>query len=83
LLYTNLKKNLTAEVAEHAEVEMAKCPKLGCRGKSGPLSHPSRKVKTVKGLSRNDLCALCFLSVHPLASIPGGSKGKEESISIE
>jgi len=29
------------------------------------------------------LCALCFLFVHALVSIPGGSKGKEESIFIE
>jgi hypothetical protein len=42
-------KNLTAEVAEHAEVKMAKTSGPGCRGKSGPLFHPSRKVKTAKG----------------------------------
>jgi hypothetical protein len=77
------KKNLTAEVAEHAEVETAKSSGPGCRGKSGALSHPSRKVKTAKGLSRNDLCALCFLFVHPLVSIPGRPKGKEGSISIK
>jgi hypothetical protein len=29
------------------------------------------------------LCVLCFLFVHPLVSIPGGSKGKEQSISIK
>jgi len=29
------------------------------------------------------LCALCFLFVHPLVFIPGGSKGKEEPISIK
>jgi hypothetical protein len=52
-------------------------------GKSGALSHPSRKIKTAKGLSRNDLCALCFLFVHPLVFIPGRSKGKEESTSIK
>jgi len=55
----------------------------GCRAKSGPLSHPSRKVKMAKGLSRNDLCALRLLFVHPLVFTPGGSKGKEESISIK
>jgi len=76
-------KKLTAEIAEYAEAEMAKGAALGCRGKSGSLSHPSRKAKRTKGLSGNDLCALCFLFVHPLVSIPGGSKGKEESISIE
>jgi len=36
-----------------------------------------------EGLSRNDLCALCLLFVHPLAFNPGGSKGKEESLSIK
>jgi hypothetical protein len=29
------------------------------------------------------LCALCFLFVHPLVSIPGRPKGKEGSISIK
>jgi hypothetical protein len=77
------KKNLIAEVAEHAEVEMAKSSGPGCRGKNGVFSHPSQKVKTRKDLSRNDLCVLCFLFVHPLVSIPGGSKGKEESRSIK
>jgi hypothetical protein len=62
---------------------MARCSAPGCRGKNGPLSHPSRKVKMAKGLSRNDLCALCLLFVHPLVFIPGGSKGKEESIPIK
>jgi hypothetical protein len=36
-----------------------------------------------KGLSRTALCALCFLFVHPLVSIPGRPKGKEESILIK
>jgi len=62
---------------------MAKCSAPGCRGKSGPLSHPSRKVKTAKGLSRKDLCALRLLFVHLLVFLPGGSKRKEASISIE
>jgi len=62
---------------------MAKCSAPGCRGKSGPLSHPSRKVKSAKGLSRNDLCVLCLLFVHPFVFNPGGSKGKEESIPIQ
>jgi len=61
---------------------MAKCPELGCRRKGGFLSPPFREVKKAKGLSRNDLCALCFLFLLPLVSIPGGSKDKEESISI-
>ena len=41
------------------------------------------KVNTANGLLRNDLCALCFLFVHPFVSIPAGSKGKEKSISIK
>jgi hypothetical protein len=62
---------------------MAKCLAPGYRGQSGPLSHPSRKVKTAKGLSRKVLCALCLLFVHPFVSIPGRPKGKEEPPSIE
>jgi hypothetical protein len=62
---------------------MAKGSAPGCRAKSGPLSHPCRKVKRTKGLTRNDLCALRLLFVHPHVFIPGGSKGKEESLSIE
>jgi len=76
------KKNLTAEVAENAEVEMAKCSGTGCKGKRGPLFHPSRKINTV-GFIRSDLCALCLLFVYPLIFNPGGSKGKKEPISIE
>jgi hypothetical protein len=59
---------------------MAKCSAPGCRGKSAPLSHPSRKVKTAKGLSRNDLCALCLLFVHSLVFIPGGSRESKRLI---
>jgi hypothetical protein len=62
---------------------MAKSSRPGCRGKSGPFSDASRKVKSGRGLSGNDLCALCFFFVHPLVFIPGESKGKEESISIK
>ena len=76
-------KNLTAEVAENAEAERAKCSALGCREKSGLLSNPSRKINTARGLSRNDLCDLCLLFVHPLVFILGGSKRKEESLSIK
>jgi hypothetical protein len=36
-----------------------------------------------KGLSRNDLCALCLLFVHPFVFNPRGLKSKEESISIQ
>jgi hypothetical protein len=59
---------------------MAKCSAPGCRAKSGPIFNVSRKAKTVKGLPRNALCALCLLFAHPLVFIPGGSKGKGESI---
>jgi hypothetical protein len=62
---------------------MAKCLRPGCRRKSGALSHPYRKVNTAKGLSRKALCALCLLFVHPFVFIPGGSKGEEESKSIQ
>ncbi|KPK92345.1 MAG: hypothetical protein AMJ94_05230 [Deltaproteobacteria bacterium SM23_61] len=54
---------------------MAKSSGPGCRG--------CPEGQNGQGLSRNDLCALCFLFVHPLVSIPGGSKGKEESISMK
>jgi hypothetical protein len=53
------------------------------QGGRRPLFHPSRKVKTGKGLSRSNLCALCLLSIHPPVLIPGGWKGKEESIFIK
>jgi hypothetical protein len=56
---------------------------LGCNERNGPFSNTSREARTPKGLSRNDLCPLCFLFVHPLVSITGRPKGKEESISIE
>jgi hypothetical protein len=36
-----------------------------------------------KKFSGNDLCALCFLFVHPLVFNPRESKGKAGSISIE
>jgi hypothetical protein len=38
------------------------------------------EAKITNNLSGKDLCALCFLFVHPLVSIPGGSK---ESISTK
>jgi hypothetical protein len=75
-------RNSTAEVVENAEAGTAKCSAPGCRAKSDLYSHLSRKVKTAKGLSKKDLCALCLLFVHPLLFITGGSKGKEGSISV-
>jgi hypothetical protein len=36
-----------------------------------------------RGVSENDLCALCLLFVHPLVFIPGGWKGKERPIFIK
>jgi hypothetical protein len=61
---------------------MAKSSRPGCRRKSGLISNPPRKVKNTKAFFKDDLCALCFLFVHPLVFNPGGSKGKEKSISI-
>jgi len=53
------------------------------QGENGPLCLPSWKVITAKGLSWNNLCVLCLLFGHPVVFNPGGSKGKEELISIE
>jgi len=44
---------------------------------------PFPEAQNRQGTSRNDLCALCLLFVHPLVSIPMGSKGKEESKSTK
>jgi hypothetical protein len=77
------KKNLTAEVAEHAEDEMAKYSGPGCNEKSSPLFNPSRRINTAHGLPRNDFCDLRLLFVHPLLLFPGGSKGKKKSRFIE
>jgi hypothetical protein len=52
-------------------------------GEKRPSFPPFPEGQYGQGLSRNDLCALCLLFVHPLVFIPGGSKGKEESISIK
>jgi hypothetical protein len=62
---------------------MGKCLRPGYTGKSVVLSHSYRKVNTAKLLSRNDLCDLCLLFVHPLVFNPGGPKGKEEPIFIK
>ncbi|KPK91266.1 MAG: hypothetical protein AMJ94_07615, partial [Deltaproteobacteria bacterium SM23_61] len=51
--------------------------------KAALFSFPSRKIKMAKGFSGNDLCALCFLFVHPLVSIPARPKGKEEPMSVK
>jgi len=53
------------------------------QGEKRPSFPPFRKINTARGLSRNDLCALCLLFVHPLVFITVGSKRKEESISIK
>jgi hypothetical protein len=42
-----------------------------------PLFHCSISFRLFR------LCALCLLFVHPLVFNPGGSKGKEESLSIK
>jgi hypothetical protein len=46
----------------------------GCLGKSGPIFNASRKAETAKGLSKNDLCALCFLLRDLLFFTSGGYK---------
>jgi len=53
------------------------------QGEKRPSFSPFPEGQNSQRLSRNDLCALCFLFVHPLVSIPGGSKGKEEAILIK
>jgi hypothetical protein len=58
-------------------------PKARMQGENQRLSHPSQKANPAKGFSRNVLCALCLLFVHPLVFNPPESKGKEESIPIE
>jgi hypothetical protein len=41
-----MKKESTAEIAEHAEIKMAKSSRPGYRGRSGFLFYPARKAKT-------------------------------------
>jgi hypothetical protein len=57
--------------------------KARMQGEKGPSFSPCPEGQNYQWLSRNDLCALCFLFVHPLVWIPGGSKGKEKSVSIK
>jgi hypothetical protein len=73
-------KNLTTEVAEHAEVRMAKGSRPRVQRENGSISNTSRKDKTAKGLSEKDLCALCFLFVLPLVFIRGGSRERKSLI---
>jgi hypothetical protein len=54
---------------------MAKCLWKKYRGKEDQYSP--------EGLSRTHLCALCLLFIHLLVFNPGGSRGKEESLSIK
>jgi hypothetical protein len=70
-------KNLTTEVAEHAEEKMTKGSKPRDKGKTGPISNASLKAKTAKGLSWNDLCALCLLPSHLLVFNSGGYRKRE------
>jgi len=53
------------------------------QGEKRPSFSPFPEGQNIQGRSRNDLCALRFLFVHPLVSIPEGSKGKEEALSIK
>ena len=47
---SNNKKNLTAEVAEHAEVEMAKSSGPGCRGKKGQNGQGAFQERSLRSL---------------------------------
>jgi len=53
------------------------------QGEKWPAFPPFPQSQNGQGAFQDDLCALCFLFLHPLVFIPGGSKGKEESISTE
>jgi hypothetical protein len=50
-------------------------------GKSGSLSFPSRKINTVKVLSRKEFCDLCSLFVHRLVFIGETKRDREYSLS--
>jgi len=69
-------KNLTAEVAEHAEEKIFKGSRR--KDKNGVIPKASRKVKTPRKLSEKDLCVLRFLFVDPLVLMRGGS-GEERA----
>ena len=69
------RKNLTAEVAEHAEVKTTKSS--GCKRKRGSIPHVIRKANIPKGLSEKDLCGLRLLFFHPLIWMRGGPVGRK------
>jgi len=54
-------RNLTTEVTEPAEVEMAKTSKPEIKGNRGFLSDVSREAKNPKKLIEKDLCDLRLL----------------------
>ena len=63
-------KNLTTEVAEHAEIKLGKG--LRPRGQGNKQPH--------FGLSEKDLCGLRFLFGHPLFFIRAGSRKRKTLI---
>jgi len=78
----NKQKNLTAEFAEHAEAEMAKSLKPGCRAKSDVLSLSFRKVKKAPGGFPGTISALTASSPFILwSSFPEGRKAKRNPYS--
>jgi hypothetical protein len=56
---------------------MAKSPRPAMQGKKRPYFQRFPEGKTPKELSQKYLCALCFLFVHPLVFIRGGSRETE------
>jgi hypothetical protein len=72
-----LNRNLTAEVAEHTEVKIAKGSRR--KDKNGATRKASRKARTPRGLSEKDLCVLRLLFVHPLVFMPEGP-GERKSL---
>jgi len=74
-------KNLTAKIAEHAEIKKAKGLRPGDKRTSIPIFSASRQAIIGKLLSRNDLCVLCLLFGHPPVFIRKGYREKKISIS--
>jgi hypothetical protein len=69
-------RNLTAEVAEHAEVKTTKGS--ACKGKAGAIFNTFQKAKNTKKLSAKDLCVLRLLFLHPLVPC-AQNPGKERA----
>jgi hypothetical protein len=56
---------------------MAKGSRPWGQGEKGSHFQRFPEGKTPKALSKKDLCALCFLFVHPLVFLPGGSRERK------